>query len=236
MDALNQIREKEKQSHMNVYLNHELYQGGSWLEKPVKTVMDILPLFDGKKEIHILDLGCGVGRNSVAIAEYFQNVSCRIDCVDILPLAIDKLLEYADSYGVSDRINGIVQPLESYPITEHTYDLILAVSALEHVDSESSFVRKLAEIRDGVCAGGIVCLIINANVREFDKKTGHQVPAQFEVNLEKHRLQSLLQRTFDGWKVLKSGFRDQRYDIPRGETVSDLHTSVMTYVARKTDK
>lgn len=229
MDALNQIREKEAQSHIDVYLNHKLYQGGSWLKKPVKTVLNILPLFDGKKEIHILDLGCGVGRNSVAIAKHFQNSICRIDCVDILPLAIEKLLQYTDSYAVSDKINGIVQPLEA----EHAYDLILAISALEHVDSEASFVRKLAEIRNGVCENGIVCLIINANVQEFDKQTGQQVPAQFEVNLSTHRLQALLEQTFDGWNVLKSEFRDQRYDIPRGETVCDLHTSVMTYVVRK---
>ena len=55
------IRESEKISHEKIYSEKQLYEQGSWLAKPVKTVMDSLELLSCK-EINVLDLGCGVGR------------------------------------------------------------------------------------------------------------------------------------------------------------------------------
>ncbi len=86
---LNRIRESERNSHIELYSNEELYKEGSWLQKPIKTVTDLFPLFDGSREFRALDLGSGVGRNSIAIASRFQEFSCTVDCVDILELAIE---------------------------------------------------------------------------------------------------------------------------------------------------
>ena len=233
MYRLEKIREREKKSHIDAYTTHALYQDGSWLKKPVKTVLELLPCFDGYRRLRVLDLGCGVGRNCIAIAQYFSSIACRIDCVDILELAIEKLNRNASEYGVGDSIHGIVSPLEEVPICPDTYDLILAVSALEHVDSESSFSRLLTEIRDGMRENGIFCLIVNSEVREFDKQTGRQMPAQFEVNLPGEEFQKKLNDIFGGWTVLKSNSRAQRYDIPRESAVHDLHTQVVTFVAKK---
>lgn len=118
-------------------------------------------------------------------------------------------------------------------ISDNEYDLILAVSALEHIDTEISFINKLNEIKNGIRSGGIVCLVINSNVKEFNKATGEEILAQFEVNLSTGKLQAILSETFDGWTVLKSTVQEQQYDIPRESIISDLRTSVVTYVARK---
>lgn len=233
MDRIRQIREKERLSHMDAYSNHILYQEGSWLHKPVKTVLELLPYFDSYSQLRVLDLGCGIGRNCISIAQRFQKIQCRIDCVDILPFAIEKLNENAERFHVSAQINGIVGPLDSFPIPDRTYDLILAVSALEHADSEETFLRKLTEIKSGIRKNGIVCLIINSNVREFDKQTGEEVPAQFEVNLPGNELEEMVHKIFHDWAILKEGFRDQQYDIPRENSIRDLHTSVYTFVAQK---
>ena len=95
MIRLEQIRESERRSHEDVYTNHALYESGSWLQKPVKTVIELLPYFEKVKELRVLDLGCGVGRNCIAIARHFSHIPCRIDCIDILPLAIEKLNQNA---------------------------------------------------------------------------------------------------------------------------------------------
>lgn len=135
--------------------------------------------------------------------------------------------------NVSENVCGIVASMEEYTIPNNSYDLIMSVSALEHVDSEEAFVKKLSEIREGICKNGIACLIINSNVREYDKITNEQVSAQFEINLPTEELQTILKGIFAGWRILKSTVREQQYDIPREWGVSDLRTRVVTFVVRK---
>lgn len=230
---LEQIRDSERKSHIEIYTGSELYQEGSWLKKPIKTVLELMHLFREYSELHVLDLGCGVGRNCIVIAQQYKHIPCSIDCVDILDLAIEKLCFNAEKYGVSKSIQGVVKPIEKYPVLENYYDLILAISALEHVDSEESFVNKLREIEAGIRKGGIVCLVINSQVGETEKNTGAWVHAQFEVNLPTEELQLLLARIFDGWAVLKSSVQIQQYDIPREQGICVLSTNVVTFVARK---
>ncbi len=231
--TLAQIREKERKSHIEAYSGNELYVQGSWLEKPVKTVLDLLPCFEGREQMYILDLGCGVGRNCIAIAQHFQGIPCTIDCVDILDFSIEKLKENAEKYHVTEAIRPTAASIEEFSIARNHYHWIIAVSALEHVDSVESFTQKLFEIRDGIQKNGIVCLILNSNVKEYDSVTGTPLPPQFEVNLPTEALQTLLSQVFAGWEVLKSNVRMQCYDIPREHGISDLHSHVVTFAARK---
>lgn len=230
-DILNSIREAEKESHLEVYSTAKLFEIGSWLQKPVKTVLDILPCFKNYKELKVLDLGCGVGRNCIPIAQEYR--FCKIDCIDILDYAIDKLNENSVNYGVNLNINGIVSSIDDFCIQEKHYDFILAISALEHINSVSAFTDKLIEICNGTKKDGIVCLIINSEINEINKETGQSLVPQFEVNLKTEELLNLLGSTFDGWKILKNTIRTQKYDIPRKNCVADLTTDVVTFVARK---
>ena len=227
------IRDAEARSHTEAYTAHALFVPGSWLAKPVKTVLELLPLFDGYSRFTALDLGSGVGRNCIPVAQHFGGIECRVDCVDILPLAIEKLNENARQYGVENSIRGIVSVIDDFEIPVGEYDLIMAVSALEHVGSPEAFERKLMEIREGLAYGGVVCLIVNSNVVEHDKETGRKLPPQFEVNLPTDRMDALLEETFAGWQMIKHTILHQNYDIPRGHGISALETDVVTYVARK---
>lgn len=232
-DRLQQIRENERKSHIEMYSSEELFSEGSWLRKPIKTILNLMPKFSDYRELNVLDLGCGVGRNCIAIAQQYRNIDCTIDCVDILPLAIEKLMQNAREFGVEESIRGVVLPIEEYAIRENHYDLIIAVSALEHIDSVESFNNKLVEISWGIRENGIVCLVINSEVTEMRKETGEEVPAQFEVNLPTEELQNLLQGIFADWAVIKSTVQEQQYDIPRDWGISDLKTRVVSFVARK---
>ena len=232
-DRLNHIRQAEATSHTQAYSNHSLFSPGSWLAKPVKTVMDLLPLFEGYTAFRVLDLGCGVGRNCIPVAQHFSGIPCRVDCVDILELAVAKLNDNAQQYGVADHIRGIVSAIDDYEITADSYDLIMAISALEHIASQSAFEKKLTEIRAGLRHGGIACLIVNSGVVEHDKATGQELPPQFEVNLPTSQMQELLEKTFAGWQVIKRTIVHQKYDIPRENCIADLETDVVTYVVRK---
>ena len=232
-DRINHIRQAEAASHTQAYSNHSLFSPGSWLAKPVKTVMDLLPPFEGYTAFRVLDLGSGVGRNCIPVAQHFSGIPCRVDCVDILELAVAKLNDNAQQYGVADHIQGIVSAIDDYEITADSYDLIMVISALEHIASQSAFEKKLAEIRDGLRHGGIACLIVNSAVIEHDKATGQELLPQFEVNLPTSQMKDLLEKTFAGWQVIKHTIVHQKYDIPREKRIADLETDVITYVVRK---
>lgn len=232
-DRLNEIRKAEAESHTEAYTSHLLFTSGSWLANPVKTVLDLLPLFDGHSEFRALDLGSGVGRNSIPAARHFKDIPCRVDCVDILELAIEKLNQNAQQYGVAGSIQGIVSSIDDYEINTGSYDLIMAVSALEHIASRSAFEKKLVDIRNGVRIGGVACLIVNSGVVEHDKATGKELPPQFEVNLPTAEMQHLLEQTFSGWQIIKYTVVHQKYDIPRASGLAELETDVVTYVIKK---
>ena len=232
-ERITRIRESERKSHTEIYTNEKLYDSDSWLQKPIKTVKDISVLFEKYNQLRVLDLGCGVGRNSIYFAEKFKGKNCIIDCVDLLDIAIEKLMANAEEHNIVSNINGITKSIEEYEIKTNSYDLIMAISALEHIDKYESFLRKLIEIKDGLRENGIVCLVINSNVREINKDTNEIVDAQFEINLPTEELQELLKKTFTEWNLLKTSVSEQEYDIPRETFVSHLNTNVITYVARK---
>ena len=232
-ERLNLIRKAEAESHTQAYTSYSLFSPGSWLAKPVRTVMDLLPLFEGYTDFLALDLGTGVGRNCIPVAQHFSSIPCRVDCVDILELAITKLTENAQQYSVENCIQGIVSSIDDYEIDADSYDFIMAISALEHIASKSAFEKKLAEIRDGLRHGGVACLIVNSGVIEHDKATGQKLPPQFEVNLPTSQMQDLLENTFAGWQVIKHTIVHQEYDIPRENCTANLETDVVTYVVRR---
>lgn len=227
------IRDAEARSHIKMYNENELFAGSSWLKKPVDTVLELLPYFDEKDTVNVLDLGCGVGRNCIPAAQRFARKNCKIDCIDILPEAIFILSENAKRYNVESAIKGVVCPIDDYIIQPGRYDLIIAVSALEHMDSEDLFARKLAEIRDGLKPGGIVCIIINSSVTERDKSTGAPREPQFEINLGAEALSASFQDAFEDFEILKSAVSNQSYEIPRGDCVAVMKSKVVTFAAKK---
>lgn len=229
---LKQIRQAEKESHIKTYRENKLYGNSGWLSKPIQTVLNIIPLFEGYKELRILDLGAGVGRNCIPFAMKYRDIVCKIDCVDILEEAIQILNDNAVVYHVESSICGVVSSIEDYKIPTNQYDLIMAVSALEHIDSKESFQEKLMEIRKGICKNGIVCLVINSNIKEKDRATGEMLSPQFEVNPATGELRSQLRDLFADWQELKSAVGQQKYDIPRDNRIVELTSDVVTYVAR----
>lgn len=230
---LEEIRKAERESHEEVYSSCKLYESGSWLQKPIRTVLNLIPEFAEHEEIRVLDLGGGVDRNCIPFAKEYRDRQCLVECVDILDMAIEKLYENAREHDVESVIKGIVSPIEKFDIKENAYDLIMAISALEHIDSEESFINKLQEIRRGIRKNGIVCLVINSEVVEIHKETKEALPPQFEVNLSTEAMKKLLEKAFTGWELIKTTVSRQNYDIPRDSCIAELSTNVVTYVARK---
>ena len=231
MNRLSQIRKAEAESHKAAYENLELYAPGSWLSKPVKALEALLPLYESRRGLRVLDLGSGVGRNAITCAQRLPD--SMVECVDILPVAIEKLLENAEKLGVSRNIRGNTQPVDEFSIEPQGYDLILAASVLEHLDSRESMGRKLTEIAAGIRPGGAVLIVMNTGVREWDTKTGEVLEPQFEVNLPPRDARALLEKTFPGWQILWDKCIHYEYEVPRGSRLAMICAEVVTFTARR---
>ncbi|MCR5556871.1 MAG: hypothetical protein K6F75_04835 [Butyrivibrio sp.] len=101
------------------------------------------------------------------------------------------------------------------------------------MDSKESFINKLGEIEQGARHDGIICLVMNSEIREINAETSEELDTMFEVNLSTVEMQAILKRVFLNWAIIKEGVVNQAYEIPRKGVKSRLTTSVITYVARK---
>ena len=232
MSRLEKIRKAEADSHRASYENLELYAPGSWLSKPVRALEALLPAYEDRRGLRVLDLGSGVGRNAIACAQRLKDST--VECVDILPLAIEKLRENAEKLGVSEQITGSCGPVDGFQVKRDGYDLILAASVLEHLDSSDGAVRKMQEIADGIRPGGAVLIVMNTGVKEWDADTGEVLPPQFEVNLPPELVRGLQAEIFAGWEVLWDKCIHYEFPVPRGERMAVISSEVVTFTARRT--
>jgi SAM-dependent methyltransferase len=231
MNRLEKIRKAEADSHRASYENLELYAPGSWLSKPVRALEALLPLYEDRRGLRVLDLGSGVGRNAIACAARLPE--SRVECVDILPLAIEKLRENAEKLGVAEQISGCCGPVDGFQVKRDGYDLILAASVLEHLDSREGAIGKMRQIADGIRPGGAMILVMNTGVREWDAETGEKLDAQFEVNLQPGEVKALLADCFRGWEILWDKCIHYEYPVPRGERMAVISSEVVTFTARR---
>jgi len=85
-----------------------------------------------------LDLGCGEGRNSLLLARYGYHVHA----VDASSQGIQKLENYARSQGL-DNINCEVADVRTVQLKPDHYDIIVAVTILDHISEKEG--KKVAE-------------------------------------------------------------------------------------------
>ncbi|OJE11379.1 methyltransferase [Bacillus cereus] len=217
MNRIDYIRQEEKKYHDLCYEQYKLFEIGSWLYKPVKTVMDLMDHFEGQNNLQVLDLGSGVGRNSIPIAQKLRNTSGTVTCVDLLNSALTKLQTYSKEHDVFEVIKTEQAAIENYHIDSNAYDYIVAVSSLEHVKSEENFKNVLHSMKKGTKNGGINCLIINSNIQEIDLKTNEELEALIEINLPTEEIIRLLKSIYKGWKEVKVEIKELAYNIVRDE-------------------
>ncbi len=115
MNRLQTIRHEEKKYHDSCYDNYKLFEPGTWLHRPVRTVLDLLSQFEDYERLDVLDLGSGIGRNSIPIAEFMKDGrGGQVVCVDFLESALGKLSEYAEQYEVSAFIEPVLSDIDHY--------------------------------------------------------------------------------------------------------------------------
>jgi 2-polyprenyl-3-methyl-5-hydroxy-6-metoxy-1,4-benzoquinol methylase len=230
---LQKIRKEERKYHEKCFENYKLYDKGSWLHKPVKLIMDLVSQLDGSKPIIILDLGCGVGRNSLPLARKLQYSGGRVVCVDLLDKALHKLKRYSQKYGVKDVIVTEQADIGDYRIPASEYDYIVAASSLEHCKSEDVLKKVLHTIAEGTKNGGINCIIMNTNIQEIDAATGDRRETLIEVVMAKEKVLDILRSNYEGWEELHLSDEPLELDIERDEQPVIMKADCLTFAVRK---
>lgn len=233
MERIASIRNEEKRYHDMCYDSYNLFEPGSWLHRPVQTVMDLLEEYTDQEYLSVLDLGSGIGRNSIPIAESMKSRDGKVVCVDLLESAIEKLQNYSQKFGVEPFIVTRLSDIEHFVIDPEEYDIILAVSALEHVRSEKVLERKLNEMICGTKTNGINCLIIGSNIQEVNLENGQELDPMFEVNISTERMMDLLVHQYSEWEVQQRFVKHLEYEIDRNGQPVQLITDCITFVAKK---
>lgn len=231
MSRIQHIRQKEKEYHEHCYANNKLFEEGSWLFKPVSGVIEMMNVFQDQQSVTVLDLGCGVGRNSIPIAKRMKGG--KVVCVDLLSFALYRLQRYSYDFDVADRIQTVESTIEDYGITANEYDYIVAVSSLEHVPSKGALEKVLHHMEIGTKDKGVNYIVINSSVEEMDINTNVELAPLFEVNLSTEEILCMLRRVYIGWEELHVVVKPLEYQIVRDEQPVLLRTKAITFCVRK---
>src|SRR5712691_8321427 len=105
--------------------------------KPSKDLKAFLDAADPPRG-EALDLGCGEGRNSLLLA----HSGYHVHAIDASRQGIQKLKNYASSQGL-DNINCTVADARKLHLAPGFYDLIVAVTLLDHLTREEG--KRVAE-------------------------------------------------------------------------------------------
>jgi len=196
------VREREKNYHEKLYDTYELFKKGSWLEKPMQEVLQAFAYIDQKKrkKLNVLDLGSGVGRHSIPLAQQIQGNS-RVLCVDLLEKSLSKLERNAQTYNVESRIVPVQADVEEYTISENTFDFIVAVSCIEHASSEDVFKRVIQKMIEGTRKGGVHCIIMNTDIQWIDVLSEEEIEPVVELNFKAKEALHILEEKYRDWNI-----------------------------------
>ncbi len=156
-----------------------------------------------------------------------------LTCVDLLDSALTKLQIYSKEHDVFEVIKTEQAAIENYYIQPDTFDYIVAISSLEHVQSEEDLKNVLHSMKKGTKTGGINCLIINSNIQEIDLHTKEELDALIEINLPTEHMIYLLKSIYKEWQEIKIEIKELAYNIVRNERHIQLKTNAITFVVQK---
>ncbi|CAM4384018.1 class I SAM-dependent methyltransferase [Paenibacillus tarimensis] len=240
LSRIARVREQERLYHEHCFEENRLYQKGTWMEEPTEIVLlyagELIKAAEasGTGPLNVLDLGSGVGRNSIPLAAMLkESTGGQVICVDLLKMAVDQLFEYSEAYQVAEYIKAEQADISDYQIPAGHYNYIVAASSLEHVRSEELLDRVLLRMREGTAPGGINCIVMHTSISEYDAQTGAKRETFFEVTMDQGTALSKLKKCYAGWNEHHVQAEPQELEINRGNTPVILKATSITYVVQK---
>ncbi|OPG98158.1 hypothetical protein B2I21_12550 [Chryseobacterium mucoviscidosis] len=227
-------RKAEAGYHSNFYQNNELFASGTWMSRPMPMVMDMLErLLAHKTELRVLDLGCGVGRHTIPIAQRLGQTNSEVIGVDLLDEAVDGLRKYAKEYQVGHIVQVEKADVEHYAIEPDHFDYIAACSCLEHVSNKQALIEAIERLQVGTCRGGIHCITMSTSVEEMEINTGRTIEPLIELNLPTAEAVALLENAYTDWNILLQEHVTQTIEEEKYDEPTQFRCELLRFAAQK---
>lgn len=117
-----------------------------WLD-PEPEVRDAVPLLKARGARAVLDLGCGVGRHALFLAE----AGFAVEGIDGSPVGIEEARKSAAARGLN--VNLQEAPADLLPFADGAFDYVLSWNVIYH-GNQGDVGRRLAEIWRVLKPGG----------------------------------------------------------------------------------
>jgi ubiquinone/menaquinone biosynthesis C-methylase UbiE len=200
MNKYERAKERENNYHNKLYVEHKLFRSGTWLARPLSFVTDSFGLMKGRENAVVLDLGSGIGRHSIPLAEYVGSEG-HVICIDRLSSAILGLEENAKRYFVRDKIIPVISDIDMRPFTPSSFDFVLSISCLEHVPTVRKFAELIRKLQFGTKKNGVHCFSILMDNKWYDDNTLEKLDPLVELELDSPETKCLLKKLYKDWKI-----------------------------------
>ena len=135
---------------MPTYDKH--YQTPNYFGEPYPELLSFFSKY--KPKGHVLDLGCGQGRDAIAMAR----MGYKVTGVDISKVGVSKMISVSDIEGLG--IIGIVTDMYGYKVDDGV-DIVLLDSMLHfYKPDREKETRFLKRIMNELRLGGVLCVIV----------------------------------------------------------------------------
>jgi SAM-dependent methyltransferase len=151
-------------------------------------------------ERSVLEVGCGNGLNSIALANEFPNI--LIDGIDYIPEMVASANLNASETSMGKRVQffeGDVLDLRAVDSLRDTYDAVFSVRCVINLPTEDLQATALLQMADKVRSGGSLLLIENVSETYKNQNTLREalglksrVPDSYNRFLEENALVELL--------------------------------------------
>lgn len=177
------------------------YQTLNLFGKPYKELLQFFKSYPTRG--HILDLGCGQGRDAIALAK----LGYEVTGVDYSKVGVDQMLVTSKKQGL--KINGVTTDIYSIEIDEGI-DFILLDSIIHFEKKEIKKEKTLlTRISKSLKKGGVICLCT--------RNTGKKVVMikDYLMTLNRH------------WKILNDSMLTYVYHDKQSKTKSETKYNML---------
>jgi ubiquinone/menaquinone biosynthesis C-methylase UbiE len=121
-----------------------------------------------RKDLHVLDVGCGIGGAARYIATH---AGCAVTGIDLTPEYISIARALTDLTELNDRIDFEVCNALAMPFWEETFDAAITLHAAMNIEKRGALYREIARV---LKPGAIFCLF--DVMKKNDEKLDFPVP------------------------------------------------------------